>query len=165
MKRNLSRVLMTSALALYALVALLMPGVRHAAEAKDKVASPAKPEDPVLNRKELTRFIDAFAAVNRGESAEWISDYFCLFVMVRPGTFFEVMAARRAVFDTWLQNLQKNSFTDYGSCLDRECFRQRLVEALESIDLWSQYDKARYADMFRSLLSTVKEARVVHAPR
>ena len=55
-------------------------------------------------------------ALQTGENAYLVSDYFCDFVMSEPERFFRVTVKYPKEFAWWLDRLPDLSFTDYGGC-------------------------------------------------
>ena len=118
---------------------------------------------PVFVKEDLERFISIFPTAG-SDSVVWISDYFCEFALVNPKTFFSVMGEHSALFDSWLKTIDETSFTDMGGCLDRECFRERMVTLLETIQWAGGLEDAKSRAMLKRLLDRVKEVKVRHSP-
>lgn len=116
-------------------------------------------EDPIFTRPELERFVSLLGRVS-ADSAWWISDFFCEFLESQPTVFFSVMQEHPDAFETWLGTLEENSFVDRGGCLDRECFRQRMLSRLDTILLFKQLDDRIPEDMLRRVRLRLEEIRV-----
>lgn len=75
-----------------------------------------------------------------------ISDYFCDFVIERPCAFFEAMSKNETVITEWTEQLEANSFFDYGGCQNRvflECQRRLMIDSLSLMRTDSPYEKLR----------------------
>ena len=84
-----------------------------------------------------------------------ISDYFCEFLLAHTDLFFEIMEKHPDVFNQWLYDIENLSFVDFGGCLDRECLRINMIDAIELM----QYDRLKET-LGRKLLEKLQSINV-----
>lgn len=117
----------------------------------------------IFIKPELTRLISLYPLAN-ADARAGISDYFLEFAEYQPRTFFATMREHRAVFEKWLVDLPRASFTDYGGCTEKECLRQSILNRLGFIDLQDEVDPGEDRELLQQLRSTLEVITVTHKP-
>jgi hypothetical protein len=124
-------------------------------------------EDKVIfTRLDIADYASRWERLSDNTSAAWhISDFFCRAVMVNPGDFFLVMASNPRVFDSWVSQLQMNSFyIRAGDCLDRRCLRASLLSFIETVETFTDLDMKKYRPMVERLAASLRAIRFDESP-
>lgn len=133
-------------------------GVPTAADGEGRSSGDPRAEHRLFyTRDDILRHIRLWNSRDR-YTAALLSDYFCEAAWANPWDFFDLMGGEPKVFDDWVVALPDLTFVDHGDCVDRENWRQGLIEDFGQMG----DDKAPKAlrDKLVSRLKSVKVRKV-----